>query len=110
MDEHPEHEALTCRIYCRVMAPRGSAKSVFTEFQSNGWPSAGLACLAALNGPVYLTGADSQVHLAEETKNAAYVLPRSMMITAISNYVSSFAILGRSPLLLRLLQTLSSSH
>ena len=79
------------------MAPRGSSTSVFTEFESNGWPSPGVACLAALNGPVYLSGADSQVHLAEELKDAAFVLPRSMMITAILNYASSFVILGTFP-------------
>ena len=92
--EYREQDSLMCRTLCRVMAPRGSVTSVFTEFKSNGWSSPGLACLAAVNGPVYLTGADSQVHLAEELRDAAYVLPRSMMITAISNYISSFVILG----------------
>ena len=77
------------------MAPRGSASSVFTEFESNGWPTVGLACLAGLNGPVpYLTGADSSVHLSEELKNAAWTLPRSMVATAISNYITSFIVVG----------------
>ena len=80
---------------CRVMAPHGSASSVFTEFETNGWPTVGLACLAGLNGPVpYLSGADSTVHLAEELKNAAWALPRSMVATAISNYVTSFIMVG----------------
>lgn len=51
------------------MAPQGTASSVFTEFESNGWPSVGLACLVGLNAPVaYLTGADSSAHLSEELK------------------------------------------
>ncbi|KAL8717407.1 MAG: hypothetical protein Q9225_005338 [Loekoesia sp. 1 TL-2023] len=78
-----------------ILAPRGTASSVFTEFESNGWPTVGLACLAGLNGPVpYLTGADSTVHLSEELKNAAWALPRSMVATAISNYITSFVVVG----------------
>lgn len=78
------------------MGPRGSASSVFTEFETNGWPTVGLACLAGLNGPVpYLAGADSTVHLSEELKNAAWVLPRSMVATAVSNYITSFIVVGR---------------
>ena len=80
------------------MAPRGSASSVFTEFETNGWPTVGLACLAGLNGPVpYLTGADSTVHLAEELKNASWALPRSMVATALSNYITSFIVVGKFP-------------
>ncbi len=80
---------------CRIMAPQGTASSVFTEFESNGWPSVGLACLVGLNAPVaYLTGADSSAHLSEELKNAAWTLPRSMIFTAISNYITSFIIVG----------------
>lgn len=80
------------------MAPRGTASSVFTEFESNGWPSTGLACLVGLNGPLpYLIGADSSVHLAEELKNAAWRLPRSMLVTAITNYITSFIVVGTSP-------------
>ncbi|KAG8525326.1 uncharacterized protein KY384_008970 [Bacidia gigantensis] len=75
------------------MAPRGSASSVFTEFESNGWPATGLACLVGLNGPLpYLTGADSSVHLAEELKDSAWRLPRSMLVVAISNYITAFII------------------
>lgn len=77
------------------MAPRGSASSVFTVFETNGWSTVGLACLVGLNGPVpYLTGADSSVHLSEEIKNAGWTLPRSMVVTAISNYITSFIVVG----------------
>lgn len=77
------------------MAPQSSPSFVFTKFQShNGWSTAAMACFAAANGPVYLTGADSQVHLAEELNDAARVLPRAMLVTSISNYISTFAMLG----------------
>ncbi|KAM0794843.1 amino acid/polyamine transporter I [Usnea florida] len=76
-----------------TMAPQGTASSVFTEFESNGWPATALACLVGLNGPIpYLSGADSSVHLAEELKNSAWRLPRSMLVTAITNYITSFII------------------
>lgn len=79
----------------RTMAPLGTASSVFTEFESNGWPATGLACLVGLNGPIaYLSGADSSVHLSEELKNASWVLPRSMVATQISNYITSFIVVG----------------
>lgn len=77
------------------MAPQSTPSSVFTAFETNGWSTIGLACLVGLNGPVpYLTGADSSVHLSEELENAAWALPRSMVATAISNYITSFIVVG----------------
>lgn len=77
------------------MAPRATASSVFTEFETNGWSTTGLACLVGLNGPLpYLLGADSSVHLAEELKDSAWGLPRSMLVTAITNYITSFVVVG----------------
>ena len=77
------------------MAPKSPASSVFTEFETNGWSTVGLACLVGLNGPVpYLSGADSSVHLSEELKNAAWALPRSMVATAVSNYITAFLVVG----------------
>ena len=77
-----------------VMAPR-SDTSVFTEFSSNGWSTTGLSFLVGITGPLaYLTGGDSAVHLGEEVKNSSYIIPRSMLVTAISNYVLSFVAVG----------------
>ena len=77
------------------MVPWGTASSVFTKFENNGWPTTGLACFVGLEGPLpYLAGADSSVHLAEELKNSAWRLPRSMLLTAILNYITSFVIVG----------------
>lgn len=83
-------------LVCRVMAPRGTASSVFTEFESNGWQSVGTACLVGVNAPVaYLAGADSSVHLSEEIQNSAWTLPRAMLVTAISNYITAFIVVGK---------------
>ena len=72
-----------------VMSPRSDPKIVFTEFQDNGnWGSIGLSCLVGMTGPIIsLIGSDSACHLSEELKDASYVLPRSMVATAIVNYI-----------------------
>lgn len=76
------------------MAPR-SDSSVLTTFESNGWSSAGLACLVGLNAAVGdVIGADSSVHLSEELKNASWILPRSMMATALMNYILGFIMIS----------------
>lgn len=76
-----------------VMAPR-SDSSVLTTFETNGWPSSGVACLVGLNAAIGdLIGADSSVHLSEELNNASWVLPRSMVATALMNYVLGFIVI-----------------
>lgn len=74
----------------RVMAPR-SDSSVLTTFSSNGWSSPGVASLVGISAAIGdVIGADSSVHLAEELKNASWILPRSMIATAMMNYVLGF--------------------
>lgn len=77
-----------------IMAPHSAANEVFGNFQDqNGWGSKGVATLVGIIGPATtLLGADSAVHLAEELKDAAYVLPRAMFWAAITNYVLGFTI------------------
>ncbi len=76
--------------HARVMAPRGDS-SVLTTFSSNGWSSSGVASLVGISAAIGdIIGADSSVHLAEELKNAAWILPRSMIATAVMNYVLGF--------------------
>ncbi|KAK0836668.1 hypothetical protein LTR03_013458 [Friedmanniomyces endolithicus] len=70
-----------------VMGPRASAEETFTTFaDDNGWGSVGLATLIGMVGPTttYL-GGDSAVHLAEDLKDASYILPRAMFVAAIIN-------------------------
>ncbi|KJX99138.1 amino acid permease like protein [Zymoseptoria brevis] len=71
-----------------TMGPREPAGVVFTTFaDDNGWGSLGLATLIGMIGPTttYL-GADSAVHLAEELKDASYILPRAIFTASIINY------------------------
>lgn len=69
-----------------VMGPRGGS-SVVTTFTDNGWGSTGLSSLVGILGPISsLLGADSAAHLSEELRDAAWVLPRSMIATALCNY------------------------
>jgi amino acid transporter len=71
-----------------TMGPREPAGVVFTNFQDgNGWGSLGLATLIGMIGPTttYL-GADSAVHLAEELKDASYILPRAIFTASVINY------------------------
>lgn len=73
-----------------TMGPRGGSETVNT-FQSNGWSSVGLSCLVGILSPIVtLIGADSQCHLSEELYDAAYVLPRAMVVTATANYIMGF--------------------
>ena len=67
-----------------VMAPRPDPKAVFTEFHDNvGWGNVGLSRLVGLVGPVVtLISSDSTCHLSKELKDAAWVLPRSIVATA----------------------------
>ena len=79
-----------------LQAPRNDV-SVLTTFNDNGWTSPGLACLVGIAAPVVTTiGADSSCHLSEELKDASWVLPRSMIATAVTNYVVGFVMLGES--------------
>lgn len=78
-----------------VMGPRAAAGPTSTHFDdSNGWGSLGLATLIGMVGPTttYL-GADSAVHLAEELKDASYVLPRAMFSAAVINYITGFTMM-----------------
>ena len=81
----------------RVMAPR-SDSSVLTTFSSNGWSSSGVASLVGISAAIGdLIGADSSVHLAEELKNASWILPRSMIATAMMNYILGFVTISMMP-------------
>ncbi len=80
--DHTEQVHSLCQ-----QGPRASAEETFTTFaDDNGWGSVGLATLIGMVGPTttYL-GGDSAVHLAEDLKDASYILPRAMFVAAIIN-------------------------
>jgi amino acid transporter len=75
-----------------VMGPRSDSKTVWTKFEDNsGWGNVGLSTLVGILGPIVtLIGSDSSCHLSEELRDAAWVLPRAMVATAIVNYTLGF--------------------
>lgn len=75
-----------------VMGDKTPAEKTFTEFTDySGWGSVGLATIIGSLAPSgALLGADCAAHLAEELKDASWVLPRSMLVTAAANYSFTF--------------------
>lgn len=70
-----------------VLAPRNSAKQVFTSFENlGGWPTQGVSFMVGMLTSVYgLLGADSAVHMSEEIRNASIVLPRATVWSIFIN-------------------------
>ncbi|KAI0477375.1 putative GABA permease [Xylariaceae sp. FL0804] len=71
------------------MGPGAGARETFFHFEDqNGWGSLGIATLIGVIGPVStFVGGDSAVHLAEELQDAAYVLPRAMVVGSAFSYI-----------------------
>jgi hypothetical protein len=63
----------------------GTGSTVSSQFKSGYPPHANLVL-----GQI---GSDSSVHLGEELREAAWVLPRSMVTSAITNWILAFLIL-----------------
>lgn len=68
-----------------------STDLVWTTFlNESGW-SNGIAFLTGLVSPNYMyAGIDGAVHLAEECKNPAMVVPRALMSTVFIGFITSF--------------------
>ena len=78
-----------------VMAPKNSAHAVFTEVvNSGGWDNTGLSCLVGTVGILFCQlGPDAAVHIAEEVRDAAWVLPRCIVWGYFANGVLGFIML-----------------
>ncbi|GFF26137.1 choline transport protein [Aspergillus udagawae] len=78
-----------------VLAPRNSAKAVFTEFNNaGGWNSDGTATLVGLSTTITsMIGYDCSVHMSEEIKDAAETLPKAMMSAVAVNGVLGFVMI-----------------
>lgn len=74
------------------LAPHSSPQEVFTVFlNAGGWPTDGLSFFVGIVGFVFaFLGTDGAVHMSEEVKNAAIVVPRSMIIGVLINGVLGF--------------------
>ena len=77
------------------LAPHNSSHDVWAVFMNyGGWETQGYAFFIGLVGPVYaFVGADAAVHMAEEIKNAAVVIPRALIMTMGINGSLGFAML-----------------
>ncbi|RDK46902.1 amino acid permease [Aspergillus phoenicis ATCC 13157] len=75
-----------------VLAPRNSAKAVFTEFYDGGeWGSPGTATLVGLSTTITsMIGYDCSVHMSEEIKDASETLPKAMMSAVGVNGILGF--------------------
>ena len=77
------------------LAPHGTAQEVFGTFiNAGGWNTQTYSFFVGLAGPVYaFVGADSAVHMAEEIKNAATVIPRAILFSVGLNGALGFSML-----------------
>ncbi|WEW60245.1 hypothetical protein PRK78_005730 [Emydomyces testavorans] len=78
-----------------VMAPRHSAKFVFTEFNNGGgWNSIGTSVLIGLSTSLpSMIGYDCTVHMAEEIQDASKTLPKAIMGTVFINGALGFVLI-----------------
>lgn len=77
------------------LAPHSSPQEVFTVFVNAGaWPTEGLSFFVGVVGLVFaFLGTDGAIHMSEEVKNAAIVVPRSMILSVLINGVLGFGML-----------------
>ncbi|KAI0126747.1 amino acid/polyamine transporter I [Xylariales sp. AK1849] len=69
-----------------VLAPKSTAKEVFTTFSDPGWGSLGASALIGITASILpLLGADAAVHMSEELRDAGRTLPRTMIATTVLN-------------------------
>lgn len=77
------------------LAPHSSPQQVFTVFVNAGtWPTQGLSFFVGLVGLVFaFLGTDGVIHMSEEVKNAAIVVPHSMVMGVLINGALGFGML-----------------
>ena len=77
------------------LAPHSSPQQVFTVFlNEGGYPTQGLSFFVGIIGLVFaFMGTDGAVHMSEEVRNAAVVLPRAMILSVLINGLLGFGML-----------------
>ena len=75
-----------------VSAPKASHFQVWTQFKNEGgWSSTGLAVMVGqLTGISEQVGIDTTAHMSEDVKNAGKVIPKTMLIIYVLNFVLLF--------------------
>ncbi|KAH8678445.1 amino acid/polyamine transporter I [Xylariales sp. PMI_506] len=83
--------AITITCLARASSFQTSEFVWKTFINESGWSSDGVAFLIGLVSPNYMyAGIDGALHLAEECKNAAVVVPRALMSTITIGFITSF--------------------
>ena len=77
------------------LAPHSSPQQVFTAFVNAGdWSTQTLSFFVGIIGLVFaFIGTDGAIHMSEEVKNAALVVPHSMILSVLINGVLGLAML-----------------
>lgn len=75
------------------LSPQSKASFVFADFEnSGGWSSNGLSwCLGLLTSSWSFVGIDATSHMSEEVRNAAVIVPRSMITAMLISGVLTIA-------------------
>ena len=70
-----------------ILGPHAQPSQVFKMFINGGkWPTNGLSFFVGLLGNVYaFFGADGAIHMSEEIKNAAVVVPKAIVFSIVLN-------------------------
>ena len=70
-----------------ILGPHAQPSQVFQFFINGGnWPTDGLSFFVGLLGNVYaFFGADGAIHMSEEIKNAAVVVPKAIVFSIVLN-------------------------
>ncbi|KAJ8123034.1 hypothetical protein ONZ43_g918 [Nemania bipapillata] len=78
-----------------LISPHGSAKDVFDTWLNAGlWQTQGLSFSVGILGNVFaFLGGDCAIHMSEEIRNAAVVVPRSLMTGLIINGTLGFGMM-----------------
>ena len=75
------------------LAPHSSPQDVFTLFVNAGdWPTQTLSFFVGIVGIVFaFVGTDGAIHMSEEVRNAALVVPHAMILSVLINGALGFA-------------------
>lgn len=82
---------ITVTCLARTSPDYEPSKNVWATFlNASGWNSQGIAFLTGLVSPNYMyAGIDGALHLAEECKDPAVVVPRALMSTLLIGFTTS---------------------
>ena len=75
-----------------ILGPHAQPSQVFKTFINGGnWPTDGLSFFVGLLGNVFaFFGADGAIHMSEEIKNAAVVVPKAIVLSIVLNGLLGF--------------------